>query len=339
MNLKQLADHLKLSPTTVSRALNGYPEVSEATRARVAKAARDLRYRPSHHAQRLAQGQSKTIGHVIPHSQHTLLGAHFADIMAGASEACASLGYEMLFSMVDDADEEALYRDLATSGRVDGVILHGPLIEDRRIHLLTELQLPFVVHGRSSAIDLAYDWLDVNNLRAIQRATEFLLDLGHTQIALLNGIEHMNYAARRRRGFVNAFTLRGMTPSSQLMFTGELTEAYGYSVMGELMRSSKPPTAVVSSGILIAFGALRAAQAQSLSVGQDVSIVTYDDQLSYLQNSGDIPLFTSVRSSIKAAGRRIIEMLVERINNADGTTATELWEAELVIGRSTAPPG
>ena len=79
--------------------------------------------------------------------------------------------------------------------------MHGPMINDVRIALLTQIGLPFVVHGRSTDVNLPYSWIDVNNRGAFERGTQFLFDLGHRRIALLNGLEHMDFAFRRRKGY------------------------------------------------------------------------------------------------------------------------------------------
>ena len=101
MNLKELSRELGLSPTTVSRALNGYPEVSEATRRRVVEAAGRLNYRPNMRARSLATGRAMAIGHVIPlSSRHEMMNPIFADFIAGAGEIYARNGYDMLLSIV-----------------------------------------------------------------------------------------------------------------------------------------------------------------------------------------------------------------------------------------------
>ena len=101
MNLRELAESLGLSQTTVSRALNGYPEVREQTRARVLAAARAANYTPNTRARRLATGRAMTIGHVIPLSGRTeMVNPIFADFLAGAGEVYAREGYDMLLSVV-----------------------------------------------------------------------------------------------------------------------------------------------------------------------------------------------------------------------------------------------
>ena len=124
MNLKTLSEHLKLSQTTVSRALNGYPEVSEKTRMRVQQAAQELNYSPNARAKGLATGRAQTIGHVIPVStQHEMVNPVFGDFIAGAGSAYAAAGFEMMISLVDDKSQEKLYRDICARRNVDGIIV------------------------------------------------------------------------------------------------------------------------------------------------------------------------------------------------------------------------
>ena len=202
MNLRELSEQLGLSQTTVSRALNGYPEVSEATRARVKQAALLHGYRPNRWAKGLATGQSRNIAHVIPMSStHEMVNPVFADFIAGASEIYNRAGYEMILSIVKAEDGPRIYRELGARHRVGGLMVHAPLRGDSRIDLLNEIGTPFVVHGRASVDDTRYSWLDMNNRRAFERATTFLIDLGHRDIALINGLVVMDFAARRLDGY------------------------------------------------------------------------------------------------------------------------------------------
>lgn len=338
MNLKQLAVHLGLSSTTVSRALNGYPDVSEATRARVREAADALNYRPLHHARQLATGRSMALGHVVTHSRHALVAPLFADLMAGAGRTADALGYDTHVRIVDDAGETAFYRELAASRRVDGVVVHGPLVADPRIALLDGLGLPFIVHGRSD-VDVPHAWLDVDNARAIERATALLLDLGHVDIGFVNGPEELHFARRRRDGFVAAHRDRGLVPDPTRMFAGPLVEHRGHDAAAELLDGPRPPSALVCAGLLPAWGVLRAVLTRGLVLGEDLSIVAYDDGVSWLSNrdgtDGEEPLFTTVRGSIHEAGRRLVHLLVHAIDEPDAPLAAETLPTELVLGRST----
>ena len=338
MNLKELSIKLGLSQTTVSRALNDYPEVNEATRIRIKKAANKYNYRPNTRAKGLATGRTMSIGHVIPIStQHEIVNPIFADFIAGAGEVYASNGYDMHLSVVPDIDEERCYRELAIKRSVDGVIVHGPLENDPRIALLKEVGLPFVVHGRVGDGDADYNWVDVNNKSAFQRAAEFLLDLGHFRIALINGVETMDFARRRREGFSKAFNIRGMGCDPDIMFSEEMTEDYGYRVATKLLATDRPPTAFLISSMITAIGVRRAVSDLGLRLGTDISIIIHDDVLSYLKNGESVPIFTATRSSVRQAGQLCAKMLLTVIQNPNHSLQQNLLDAELVVGQSTGP--
>lgn len=338
MNLKELSQTLGLSPTTVSRALNGYPEVKESTRRRVLEAAAAHNYIPNSGARRLATGRSMAIGHVLPLStQHEMVNPIFADFIAGAGETYAKSGYDLMLSVVSDRDEEEFYRDLSTRATVDGLVVHGPRIADPRIHMLSELGIPFVVHGRSSEVNVDYSWVDINNRRAFFRATNFLLDLGHRSIALVNGLADMDFARRRLHGYRSALEERGVPYNEALVSHEEMTENYGYATAHRLLGSSDCPSAFLVSSIIAAIGVRRAISDAGLRMGRDVSVVIHDDDLSYFRNNGDIPIFTGVRSSVRQAGQRLAEVLIDAIGNPGQPPRHVLLEAELTVGQSTGP--
>lgn len=337
MNLKELSCLLGLSPTTVSRALNGYPEVSEATRKRVLAAAAEHHYSPSLRAKALATGRSMLIGHVLPSTdRHEMVNPVFADFLAGASEAYRAAGYDIVLSVAAPDAEEQAYRDLAQKRVVDAVLLHAPRRDDGRLALLREIGLPFIVHGRASGSTETYNWVDVDNAGAFTRATTFLTDLGHTRIALVNGLEHMDFAHNRRAGYVAALGARGLRPDQDLMRSGEMTEEYGYGAAHALLDLPDPPTAFLVSSTITAFGISRAAGERGLELGRDVSVITWDDDLSYFRNGGAEAIFTALRSSVRDAGRRAASSLVDLVEDPD-RTCQHVMETEFIIGRSTGP--
>lgn len=278
-----------------------------------------------------------TIGHVIPLSdQHQMVNPIFSDFLAGAGETYADQGYDLLLSIVPSGEVEAAYHKLASNGSVDGLMIQGPRTEDNRIEMLQSIGLPFIVHGRSADPE-SYSWLDVENRAAFDMATDLLLDLGHRRIALLNATEDFDFANRRRQGFARALAARGLAPDPTLIFGSEMTEDFGYSRGAALLGAEDPPTAFLTSSILIAYGLRRAVTEAGLQLGRDVSVVTHDDGLSYLKNDGGRPAFTATRSSIHKAGRRCAEILIELINDPGSGPIQELWPVELTLGQSTGP--
>ena len=340
MNLKELADSLNLSPTTVSRALNGYPEVREDTRNCVMAAAKAANYAPNSRARRLATGRAMTIGHVIPLTgKAEMVNPIFADFLIGAGEVYAAEGYDLLLSMVPEAETEAAFRQLAANGSVDGVMVQAPQENDPRIALLAELGLPFLVHGRTGDAQ-GYNWLDIANLRAFRRATDFLLDLGHRRIALINGQETFDFARRRRRGFEEALAARDIAALPHLMASDAMTESFGYLTAARMLDGPNPPTAFLVSSVILVIGVRRAAGERGLRMGRDISVICHDDELSYLNNDVGGPAFTATRSSIRAAGQRCAEILISLIRNPNHPPIQELWDVDLTVGHSTGPcPG
>ncbi|WP_282151983.1 LacI family DNA-binding transcriptional regulator [Ruegeria atlantica] len=338
MNLKQLSEILGLSQTTVSRALNGYPEVNEYTRLRVQAAAAKHGYWPNSRAKGLATGRSMVIGHVIPSSsQHEMVNPIFGDFVAGAARKYSDHGYDMMFTNADDTSIEEAYRSLFQRGAVDGIVLQGPKVNEHRIEVLTRMGVPFIVHGRSTGVDVPYDWIDVNNKSSFLRATRFLIDLGHRRIALINGLEDMDFAQRRRDGYLEALHEAGLSPDPELMRSAEMTEVYGHHETRDMLRLDDPPTAIMTASMISAIGVRRALNEAGLKMGKDVSVIAHDDDLSYLKNGQDVPIFTATRSSVRRAGEMAAEMLIERIKSPEDPVKTRLLEAELVVGGSTGP--
>jgi LacI family transcriptional regulator len=177
----------------------------------------------------------------------------------------------------------------------------------------------------------------VNNRSAFLRATDFLFDLGHTRIALINGLEEMDFAYRRREGYTASLLAHDVAIDPSLMRSGEMTEVFGYHSTRDMLNSDTAPSAILCSSLICALGVRRAIEERGLVMGKDVSVVTHDDVLSYLQNGGDVPIFTATRSSVRDAGRKLAEMLLASIRDPLSPPQHELFEAELMVGSSTGP--
>lgn len=338
MNLKELAALLQLSQTTVSRALNGYPEVSPATRQRVLQAAQKHNYRPNARASSLATGRAMTIGHVVPvNSSSDVVNPVFGEFIAGASQTYSQHGYELLLTLADPLNEEATYRDIVARGTVDGVIVHLPRRNDTRVQLLHDIGLPFVIHGRVHETTLPYSWIDTNNRRAFRQATKLLIDLGHQRIALINGQETLTFAWSRRQGYEEALQTAGLTTRPAYLASDELTESHGYHSASRMLADKTPPTAFLVSSYIVALGVRRAIAHAGLRMGEDVSVIIHDDELSYFQNNDPEPQFTATRSSVRQAGVLAAQMLLDIIDDPSSAPLSQLLEAQLTIGVSTGP--
>ncbi len=335
MKLKEFAKQLGLSPTTVSRALSGYPEVSEVTRARVVQEAVRLGYRPNVNAVRLKTGRVGAIGVVMGRAGEF----HFAEFMAGMAERLITEDTDILVIPMANPESDAemqLYRRLAESQRVDAIIVHSPRPNDQRIALLHELGMPFLVHGRSD-IDVPHPWLDIDNEGAVRRATSHLIDLGHTRIAMINGRQGATYALHRDVGYRSALQNHGIEVDPQLIANGNFTDELGFRFARSFLEQPKPPTAFVAGSMMTALGIYRAARSLGLQIGSDVSVIAHDDVFPYLTADNMVPSLSATRSSMRAAGTRCADLVLQLLAGRSPTEIHELWPVELILRESTGP--
>ncbi len=333
MQLKEFAKRVGLSPTTVSRGLNDYPEVSPATRQRLREAAAELGYRPNANARRLATGRAGSIGVALDLQAEV----HMSEFLYGLGKQFADNNVDILLTPTETSlDEIDIYRRLALSKNVDAIVLHSPFPNDARARLLAEIGMPFIIHGRTD-IGVPHAWLDIDNEGSVRRASEHLLDLGHKRIAMINGPEGRTFAEHRNRGYREALLARGIVPDPSYIVHGRFTDEIGYNFARSLLEQSPRPTAFLAGSMMSAIGVYRAVRAAGLTVGRDVSVIAHDDVFPFLNADQMQPALTTTRSSMRAAGSRIGELLLQSLRGRPVSEIHELWPVELVLRETTGP--
>jgi LacI family transcriptional regulator len=245
-------------------------------------------------------------------------------------------GFDILVSPTTAAQELSTYERLARNGTVDAVILSSPGIVDERIRRVVKRGFPAVVHGRPvSETEVAF--LDIDNEGAFYQAGRFLTQLGHRRIALINGDEKLCFAADRRVGLTRALEEAGIEPRDDLFFSGQMSVENGYRFARAALAGEGRPTAFVCASILVALGAQRAIAEAGLAIPEDVSLIAHDDEMPSFRADHLHPPLTTTRSSIRAAGVRVAEMAIARINGQPPSDLREIWPVELVVRGSTGP--
>jgi LacI family transcriptional regulator len=337
MNLRDLSAILGLSQTTVSRALNGFPEVSEDTRVRVRAAAELHGYRPSAAARRLATGQSGTLGVVFPRERNMLGDLLFTEFLGGCVSQASDQGYDITLAMASGAQsEESVYRRAVRSARVDAMILSSPLLADTRLELLRSLNMPFIVHGRTTSA-IPYPFLDIDNEGAFFKAGKLLTDLGHQRIALLNFDMGYNFANDRLNGYLHALSQAGIERDGSLISQANMTEQAGIDETRRMLKFDRPPTAFLCSSISQAQGVRRVAKESGLIIGKDISVIAHDDLLHEIRAENFDPPLTATQSSIGDAGKRLVALLIAQLTEPTASFVNEVWPVDLVVRSSTGP--
>ena len=151
VQLRDVAKRLKLSITTVSRALDGYDDVAATTRARVLRAAREMEYVPSRAARQLRRNRSEVIGYVLPASAGHFADSSFPESIAGLGDGAATRGFDLLVSTAaaDSVIEKRNYTRWIRSRLVEGIVFSRMRLRDWRVAHLVTAHVPFVAHGRT----------------------------------------------------------------------------------------------------------------------------------------------------------------------------------------------
>jgi len=334
--LRELARHLGLSPATVSRALNGFPEVGEKTRQRVIEASERLHYKANTTAKRLATGKSGMVGMIFRSARNLLVDPHFVDFLAGLSIGLADREIDLIIHTAPAGELLAHYKRFVASGSVDGMIVSAPELIDERITTLHERNFPFVVHGRT-ADDVEYAYYDIDNDGAFASVTNLLADLGHKRIALMNGPAGLAFVAQREAAFRRVLGERRINVPARFVSHDEMSEDQGFTRAAALLagQDGPPPTAFICSSTLQALGVIRAAAGAGLQVGSDISIIAHDDVLPHLRSEHFSPPLTVTRSPIREAGTALAEMMVLRIGGMDPRKLQRIVLADLIVRSST----
>ena len=301
VTLKRLAQELGLSVATVSRALNGYPEVSEATRQRVAELALSLKYTPNQSAQRLVTGRSRTVVLVMHTRQQMAYYDHHFELIEHLTAAFQNRNLDLFVSLSTATDFLAQYSRLARGGTVDGFVILGPEVDDARIRLLRSLNVPFVVHGRSDAA-ATYPFYDIDNFGVGYQSTRMLLDLGHRRIALLNFPPRLHFAYERRRGYAQALAEAGIAVDPTLVCDIGFNAGGLDASLGLLLRDAVTrPTAVICGSTLLAHELYARLNEHGLRVPDDVSVIAHDDGLPQCRASDFLPELTVTQAPLHEA--------------------------------------
>ncbi len=311
VTIKDLAAELGLSITTISRALNGYPDVGEKTRKRVSEVAQQLGYRPNRNAQRLVTRRTHNVAWVQQDNDRKFVDPHFVETMAGVLRGARALNYDVVLTSETPEHEMSVYDRYVNDNSVDGFIVDLPRENDRRVNFLLEAKRPFVVHGRDGRIG-EYGWVDVDNYGNFYNLTRLMLANGHRRIAFINGDEAYTYAIFRRRGVLDALADGGFGADSVKVFNSlhPMGDA-GYKLT-HLALSDPDVTAILYSSTLMAVEG-HAAIVRS-AAERRLAVATMDDGLHYIDLTAFAGQFTRVQSSLRDAGGVLIAELVRQCN-------------------------
>ncbi|MBB5872494.1 DNA-binding LacI/PurR family transcriptional regulator [Allocatelliglobosispora scoriae] len=302
--LDQVAAHAGVGRGTVSRVVNGSPQVSPEAKAMVEKAIADLGYVPNRAARALVTQRTDSVALVVSESGDRLFGEpFFAGIVRGISTVLADTQLQLWLAMAQSPAERVRIEHHLTDQHVDGVLLLSLHGADPLPALLAERGLPTVFGARPVSGTGFY--VDVDNVAGAREAVAHLVSTGRRKVATIAGPPDMSPGVDRLTGYRAAIGTQ--TP---LIEYGDFSEASGIAAMRKLLAADPDIDAVFAASDVMAAGALRVLRETGRRVPQDVAVVGYEDSIIATQTD---PPLTSVYQPVEEMGREMARMLIDLI--------------------------
>ena len=331
VTIRDLAERLNLSKSTVSYALNGGPKpVSESVRRRVEAAALDMGYKPNEIARSLAVGRTHTIG-FIPSSvrQRTLRSWFERTALEAICVAADELGLHLLLPSVNSQSGEGGLNDRHFATRVDGVVLLAPPSTSELPEYLRARALPFAtIAGSSCAIGPCFD---ADNAFGAEAVADYLYGLGHRKVAFVTHLAHID-TLLRHNAFMARMEALGLQIPDEYIERTDLQVEGGSAAAHRLLNLKELPTAVFCINDPTAVGFIRVAQDLGFSVPGDLSVVGFDnDEISATFS----PSLTTVHQPVAEMAVAAFESVVDQI--AGRTAGSRTFPTPLIVRASTRP--
>jgi LacI family transcriptional regulator len=340
ITIHELAARSGVSVATVSRALNGSAEVSDATRQRILALAEELDYTPSAAARTLVQRRSHVIGVILETGpgHPDLLHPFFQEVLVGLKQGAGARGYDLLlFASAEPGHGFGTHSFLRRADHhgVDGAIVLGYDGSHPEIVKLAESGLPCItvdadIPGPRTGYVMS------ENREGAALAVRHLVELGHERIATITGMLNTRPGADRLAGYGEELARSGLEPREEYVAEGDYYDESGYRGTKQLLQLEEPPSAIFAASDLMAAGALRAANELGVRVPEELAVVGFDDigLASLIQ-----PQLTTVRQDMYALGEAAAEGLSRMIEDSDAEPVRRFVPTRLVVRASSGVNG
>lgn len=327
--IADIAQLAGVSKSTVSRALNDSPLISEETKARIRALARQHNFQLNVPARQLSMQQSRTIAYVTHayHEDFSVADLFGLEIMGGISAGLAKLGYDLLVIHVDPQDTKWTHQYFDT-GRVDGFILMTSTHKQVHVKALMETGAPFIIWGVPQPNQQCCS-VTGDNLSGGKLATGHLIGLGRQRIGFIGGPLYELEVQHRLTGYKSALEAAGIEVDSALIEHGDFSNTSGAEAVKRLLQKNPGMDAVFINSDLMAIAAMDAIREHGKRVPEDIAVVGYDD-LSIAEHSN--PPLTTIRQNIPLAGKVLAQNLIQYLQS--GMVTNVSIPVELVVRKS-----
>lgn len=331
--IHDIAEKLKVTASTVSRALNNNPRISDATKKKVLKAAKELNYQPNNIASALRSGRSKLIGVVVPTANRNF----FSSVIRGIEEIANSLNYKVVISQsYDDYEKEMQTIEALLNVQVDGIIasVGKTTINVDHFKKIQTKGIPLVLFDRVTN-ELDVSQVVIDDYYGAFQATEHLINEGCKRIVHFSSSQNINIYKDRKRGYEDALLKHGIPLDPELILYSNMQLEDGRRIMQETIDKKIKFDAVFSSSDYSVMGAMQVLKENGFKLPQDVKLVGFGNEpfTSFTE-----PTLTTVDQKSIPMGKITAETFFEILNQKDETTSLPkktILKPELIIRNSS----
>lgn len=330
VTLKDIAERVGVSKSTVSRVLNGIPKASKETREKIFEVANELNYSPNEVARSLVKKKTNTIGLIIS----DISNLYFSMVADGIESIAAQKDYSLIISTTGGQEEQELkYIRIFKEKRVDGLIYISGKLPQSCEQALQKLDIPVVVVSRYLHSTLPS--VHIDNVQESLKAVQYLIDLGHRNIAMISGdYKDIESGAFRVKGYKKALEKNNIEFKPENVFEGNFKLDSGINAMKKVLKLKPRPTAVFVGNDEMAVGAIKTIKKSGLKVPEDISIIGFDNNI--IARVSD-PELTTVGQPEKKIGSTAMRMLDKLIRGKELQEINVYLPCQLIKRGSTAP--
>ena len=329
VTIKDIARYAEVSVSTVSRVLNGKPDVNEETKTRINKAIKKLGYSPNSIARGLVMRRTNVIGFIIP----DITNPNFPELARGIIEQADAYGYSVIFFDTNhDNKVEKKAIKLLRSNQVDGIIVSFTESNQEELIKLKEENFPSVQVYRKSPHPIL-PTIAIDNVTSAYNAVSHLLSLGHTRIGHITTGEKTLSGLERMQGYKRAMQEAGIMVENRWIQICDHSAEEGEKAADKLLDAAPSITAIFSSHDLMAIGAYQSIYGRGLRIPDDISIVGHDDiEIAKFVH----PKLTTIKTYKKNLGRAAVDLLIEEMQRLSPVRREEVFQTKLIVRESTS---
>jgi LacI family transcriptional regulator len=326
----QIAEKLKLSTVTISKALRNHPDISSETIRRVRQLADSMGYTPDLIARALSSRRSSIIGVVVPEIDHTF----FSTVMKGIFSSARKNHFQIVLTVSQEDDQREIENlQTLTAMRVDGILISiSEKTKNTAIFdLIKRKRIPMVFFDRCIP-DPYFSRVVVDDRKGAARAMEYLIRQGYTRIAHLAGPPDISIAEERCAGYVDALNANGIPVKKEWIVTCGFSQEDGYKGFKQLIDKEDLPEAVFTANDPLAIGVYDAAKESGMRIPRDIGVIGFSDNIisRYLS-----PSLTTVRQPAEAIGETAVHLLLEEIQRPEQRQSRQIEiPTQLVVRES-----